>query len=283
MLEEAVRIGPSGDLVGIVTPAVSDRGAGVGCLLFNSGVIHRVGPHRINVKLARALSAAGIPSLRMDLSGLGDSATSGESAGVQAQAVRDLQDGISALATLARVERVIVIGICSGAVSAYDVALADDRVQGLLMFDGFTFPTTLTHVIRRWRRFRTTPLRAFPAWLLKVVRPAKVEEKRDELTTPAEQKPSRQAFGAAVERLLSRGVSVCIVYSGSFLEKHNYSRQLAHAFHNADFLRHIRYAYLPAVDHTLTPLDAQRTFVNLVVDWAGDAVKARSSPSEHVS
>jgi dienelactone hydrolase len=283
MREQAVRIGPSGDLFGIVTPAVSARGAGVGCLLFNSGVIHRVGPHRINVKLARALAAAGIPSLRMDLSGLGDSATSRESAGVQAQAIRDLQEGISALATAARVERVIVVGICSGAVSAYDLALADDRVQGVLMFDGFTFPTTLTHVIRRWRRFRTTPLRAIPARLLKAVRSTKVEPKPDELATPSDQKPSPQAFAAAIDQLLSRGVSVCIVYSGSFLEKHNYSRQLAHAFDNANFLRHIRYSYLPAVDHTLTPVDAQRTFVDLVVDWAGDAVKARSAPTERAS
>lgn len=272
MPEEAVRFGPTHDLAGIVaTTAEADR-ASVGCLLFNAGVIHRVGPHRINVKLARALAAAGIPSLRMDLCGLGDSASSRVNLGVQAQAVRDLQEGITALKTFARVERVLVVGICSGAVSAYDLALADDRVHGILMFDGFTFPTLLTHVIRRWRRFQVTPWKVLSERLLRTGQP-KVEPPPDALATPEDQKPSRQEFSAAIERLVDRGVAVYVIYSGSFLEQHNYSGQLAHAFPNARFLPHIRQSYVPSIDHTLTPIVAQRTFLTLVLDWARDVVK----------
>ncbi len=277
MREDPVRFGPTGDLVGIVATAVQGQGSSVGCLLFNAGVIHRVGPHRINVKLARALAAAGIPSLRMDLSGLGDSAASRVSIGVQAQAVRDLQDGISALKTLAGVDAVIVVGICSGAVSAYDLAQVDERVHGLLMFDGYTFPTLLTHLRRRWRRLMSW--RYYPERALGSFRRDNAEPQPDPASTPPELKPSRQQFADAIERLVARGVAVNIVYSGSFLEQHNYSRQLDHAFRGANFLRHIRNSYLPSIDHTITPLDAQRTFLKFVVDWASDAIKSYRSSS----
>jgi dienelactone hydrolase len=281
MADEAVTFGTNGDLAGVITRAGTDRQY-VGCILLNAGVIHRVGPHRINVKLARALASAGIPTLRMDLSGLGDSAMSGTSADVQTQAVRDLQEGIAMLSARAGVERILVIGICSGAVSAYALALADDRVQGLLMFDGFTFPTMLTPVVRRWRRFRMAPFGAIRAWMLNAVQPV-TESKADEMATPSEQKPSRQEFAAAIERLIDRSVSVGIVYSGTILKEHSYSRQLQHAFRNARFLRQIRYSYLSKLDHTLTPLDAQRTFVTFAVDWAREAVEARRVLSAETS
>jgi hypothetical protein len=43
--------------------------------MFNMGANHRIGPRRINVKLARVLAARGVSSLRFDLGGVGDSET----------------------------------------------------------------------------------------------------------------------------------------------------------------------------------------------------------------
>ncbi len=51
-----LQFGPDDRMLGIWTPAQGDP-APVACLLFNAGVIHRIGPHRINVKAARALAA----------------------------------------------------------------------------------------------------------------------------------------------------------------------------------------------------------------------------------
>ena len=42
-------------------------------VIFNAGAVHRVGPNRMTVTLARRLAAMGLPSLRFDLEGLGDS------------------------------------------------------------------------------------------------------------------------------------------------------------------------------------------------------------------
>jgi alpha/beta superfamily hydrolase len=67
------RFGPGDALVGMLTAPAQQAPAGVACLMFNMGANHRVGPRRINVKLAHMLAARGVGSLRFDLGGIGDS------------------------------------------------------------------------------------------------------------------------------------------------------------------------------------------------------------------
>ena len=72
--EKAIRMGDDSSLVGIVTgpaPGTDDQGKPAFVML-NSGILHRVGSCRLNVRMARALSAHGFTSLRFDFSGVGD-------------------------------------------------------------------------------------------------------------------------------------------------------------------------------------------------------------------
>jgi hypothetical protein len=64
---------PFGRLFGVLTePAVAET-TDLGAVLLNAGAIRRVGPNRMWVELARRWAARGVPSLRLDLEGLGDS------------------------------------------------------------------------------------------------------------------------------------------------------------------------------------------------------------------
>src|SRR6185436_6886506 len=88
--DEAVRLAPEGQLVGILSyppgaqPAArSDTlspatPAAPAFIILNAGVLHRVGPHRLHVILARRIAASGLPSLRLDLGGIGDSIASSD-------------------------------------------------------------------------------------------------------------------------------------------------------------------------------------------------------------
>ena len=71
MSERAVAFGKSA-LSGIVTPA-SGTPQRTGVVFLGAGILHRVGPNRMHVTLARALAAAGLPGLRFDFSGIGES------------------------------------------------------------------------------------------------------------------------------------------------------------------------------------------------------------------
>ena len=57
-LETTVCFGPEQGLVGVLASPPGGSDARVGCLLLNVGVNHRIGPRRINVKLARRFAAA---------------------------------------------------------------------------------------------------------------------------------------------------------------------------------------------------------------------------------
>lgn len=71
--EQALLLGPRKSLVGIIAVSPSPLPDAPMVVILNSGIIHRVGAHRVYVPLSRALAAAGFPVLRFDLSGIGDS------------------------------------------------------------------------------------------------------------------------------------------------------------------------------------------------------------------
>ena len=75
--ERAVLIGAQPGMVGVETrPLGNDGGerAAVAAILLGAGLVHRVGPNRLTVRLARRLAARGIASVRFDHRGIGDSA-----------------------------------------------------------------------------------------------------------------------------------------------------------------------------------------------------------------
>src|SRR5262249_43385203 len=115
MKEFPILFGPEdAPLMGMVTTPAEGGTAPVGCLMLNMGAGYRIGPRRINVKLARLLAGQGIPSLRMDLAGLGDSSAPKGPARFTQQAVADLQAAMKLLETTLGIQRFIVIGLCSG-------------------------------------------------------------------------------------------------------------------------------------------------------------------------
>jgi dienelactone hydrolase len=268
--ERIARFGPDERLLGVVTLPAVPRPDAPALLLLNAGVVHRIGPHRLNVKLAREVAKEGVTSIRMDLSGLGDSPAAGGSSHFGEQALRDLRAAMAHVEQTTGIRRFVVFGLCSGAVNAYRLALADERVAGLLMFDGYVFPTWRTHVRRRLARFHSLPWSAIAAKVLRLAtgqRTRRQPEPGYETDDTHLGLPTRLQFADAMKTLVTRGTSVYLVYSGSFLEGHNYHGQLRDAFGHAMFLNHIRYDYLPEVDHTVTALASQRTVLAAVRNW----------------
>jgi pimeloyl-ACP methyl ester carboxylesterase len=94
-------------------------------VLLNSGSTCRVGPSRLYVELARDLAGRGFRSLRLDLCGLGDSVSpdaGAENDPYPATAFRDVHLTLEHLRGQLGVERVVLMGLCSGAYAAFQSA-----------------------------------------------------------------------------------------------------------------------------------------------------------------
>ena len=116
--------------IGVIASS-SDRMADprIGVAIVVGGPQYRVGSHRQFVLLARALASAGIPTLRFDYRGMGDSA--GESRNFE-RVDADIDAAVSALVRETGVPAVVLWGLCDGASAALMYAARDPRIKGIV-------------------------------------------------------------------------------------------------------------------------------------------------------
>jgi alpha-beta hydrolase superfamily lysophospholipase len=124
IVERSVRIGAA-DLFGIVTEIEGDAfQTTVVCL--NVAKERRIGPSRLWVDLARQWAGCGLRTLRVDLSGLGDSGRHpGQSSGVvyPVEALADIEDVARAMSP-EDPSKIVLVGLCSGAHHAVEAGVA---------------------------------------------------------------------------------------------------------------------------------------------------------------
>lgn len=100
-----------------------------GMLLIVGGPQYRVGSHRQFVLLARAVARFGVPVLRFDCRGMGDSPGElRDFEGIEA----DIAAAADELATRTGVTRIVLWGLCDGASAAMMYAPRDKRVAGII-------------------------------------------------------------------------------------------------------------------------------------------------------
>ncbi|MGA1865094.1 MAG: alpha/beta fold hydrolase [bacterium] len=137
MNERAVLFGKSKSLVGIITetPADAKINGKPAIILLNAGFIHRVGPNRLYVNLARCLANHGFLSVRFDHSGIGDSLPRTDSTNYAESYNSEVQEVMDWLAKTYNVDRFCLIGLCSGARTSFSVACCDSRVVGAVFLN----------------------------------------------------------------------------------------------------------------------------------------------------
>ena len=128
-----------GRLVGISAVPQAERQPFTAVFL-NAGAVRRIGPHRLWVDTARRWALRGVPSLRLDLGGIGDS--DGDSASLanvaefyEARYTDQVRAALDQLEQERIGERFVVVGLCSGSSWAFQAALADRRVAAAFMIN----------------------------------------------------------------------------------------------------------------------------------------------------
>ncbi len=260
VVERAHAFGPADSLVGVVTLPSKDAAAAVdrpAVILLNAGLVHRIGPFRLTVQIARSLAERGFTVLRFDLSGFGDSRAVGPTRAIEQQVVHDGRAAMDFLESCYGIKRFIVGGLCSGAVYSHYLTAADPRVAGMWMLDGYAYPT------RAYQRFRLKRgLRKLlsPGTLLTLARKTLANRAFAQTAAPDEDEaifyqawPELGAARADMEAILARGTRVLFVYTGgwsTFVDR----RQFAEMF--PSFAGHpgVELQYYPHADHTYISL-----------------------------
>jgi len=130
-------------------------------LLLNTGGVHHVGDGRLSVRLARRLASLGVPALRTDIGGLGDSRVRDSSLTFDdlysRYAVDDTLKAVDWLVAQGH-RRVVVFGVCTGAYVSMQTALEHPNVVGCM---GVNLPYFLWPQTQSDSRARHAPLRAY--------------------------------------------------------------------------------------------------------------------------
>ncbi len=116
--------------VGVLSEAShAEASSAIGVVIVVGGPQYRVGSHRQFALLARALARAGIPALRFDYRGMGDSEGDPRSFDT---IDADIAAAIDTLCREAHLARVVLWGLCDGASAAFMYAPTDPRVVGIV-------------------------------------------------------------------------------------------------------------------------------------------------------
>lgn len=256
------RFGKDDGLIGIATvPEANHAAETPAVLLLNAGLVHRIGPFRLSVEIARRLAAQHSLVFRIDQSALGDSAQRGDGLSYEERAVVDAKEAMDFLGTRYGKKRFIVMGLCAGAMNTHRVAVADDRVVGACLLDGYAYRTPIY-----WRR-QLLPKLVNPAnWargvdLLKHKVLGTATTKRAEASgdddTPgadaaeifAQEWPPLADIRRELDGVVARGTQMLFVYTGGWSDFVD-ERQFDEMFAGLREKARVRVKFFADADHT---------------------------------
>jgi hypothetical protein len=228
-------------------------------LLFNAGFIHRSGPFRLHVRLARQLADAEVASFRFDAPGLGDALARSDKPLLET--VRTAMDILQARHGYSRF---VVGGLCSAADLGWQVALDDARVVGVLSIDGLA-RMGWWYRLAKLRRVLGKPPSVWVQRLLRRVRapaPALASIAADDLRDW----PQPGSEPAQMAALVARGVQMFFLYTGGagyFL----HPGQFAETWGRSSRAPTVEVEHWPQCDHTFFAESDRRRLIERIADW----------------
>lgn len=276
-VDKPVLLGPDRDQVAIAT--VPEGAGKTALLLMNAGLIHRVGPSRLNVELARRVAQAGHVSLRLDLAGFGDSPSRAEGLSFEAGAIRDLREAMRWLAEHHGIERFVSAGLCSGADVSLKLAAEAADVSAAVLIDCFSYDTGLSFARgyaqrmisrRSWKGFIGGGQSDLRERCVARVKGALGRAEGDVPEASMWVQPPKTEIQADVERAVANRARLHLAYSGGPAYD-NYLLNLRDVFGPhlksgaADLVR------FKESDHTFTMVHDRQRLVAQVAEWVDEA------------
>lgn len=267
MNEQVLFFGHERNLIGVLTAPRATGAGAPAVILLNAGLLHRVGPNRLSVEIARRLAGRGFPGFRFDMSGIGDSRLVGEGLLDIERSRNDVVAAMDAVAAATGAERFVLIGLCTGAYNAFRAALVDQRVAGGVLMDGYAYPTMRSQFehyrgrlldVDRWKRYIGRRLG----------RGQHVESAvGGELVVFENEVVPKKRFAAELATLVRRRTELLMIYTGLGPLRFTYPHQLHDAFPEIDLDRSVVVRFYPEADHTFTLPGHRERLLDDIETW----------------
>jgi pimeloyl-ACP methyl ester carboxylesterase len=272
--EQALLLGKEHSLVGIMTRAVTTSPSRKPTIvILNTGIVHRVGHHRMFVTLARVLAGAGFNAFRFDFAGIGDSDPRIDGLSPLDSSLSDLDEVLNWLERGRGISRVILVGLCSGADLAILRGHSDPRVVALVLMDP-SIPTTVRfyaqYILKHLTRLRSYVSVALGrSGLLRLW----IGELYYRLRSSANTHPTslndlrfhsylKQSYRNAIDN----GVRILAIFTGD-TTRQTYQEQMLDAFPDIVFGDQLKLEFFKGADHLFTSEEDRKRLFDIILNW----------------
>jgi len=270
--EKALLFGKNNSLVGVLTEP-SDSAKNYAVLFLNSGILHRIGPNRLYVNIARLLANEGLYAFRFDFSGIGDSTLRIDDIPFDKSTILEVQEAMDLLQSQLNIDKFILAGICSGANHAFKTACRDNRVVGatLIDFDYFLslryyFLSRLWLNVRSWRKIVSGKS---GLWRFLIPEFLSSNTQKGQLTPVRQILPENQ-ISDGITQLLNRQVKLLFIYSDRSPAYYNYHSRVKKYLRKDNSAGNVRIELIKKSDHLFTQIEHQDMLINLIHTWTSE-------------
>ena len=291
LTEEPLQFGEGGRLFGILTlPNTPPRNQDLPVFVFlSAGLLHRVGPYNLHVRLGRELAQMGFSSLRVDLAGMGDSPPRPGLTNQQSVAA-DFAEIMAVLESRLGHVPVVLAGLCTGADNAMSLTLKEPRVVGMVLLDPICFPD-LGFKARTLIKKYTDPAE-YIAWLkrgqyvawsrrrFKALTRLRVKKQEDDKSVDPlalRDLPTREQLRATFESIRERKGRVLSIFTHYALGYYNRAGQLGRVLGVNAYQQFCTELFWPDVHHTYTLELHRRRVMEEIMTWAGSYARREST------
>jgi hypothetical protein len=271
MKEEVITIGQESIMIGILTESSKNLPEKPMVLLLNAGLVHRVGPYREWVDLARQFSQDGFSSYRFDLTGLGDSEIRKDRMNDEARAISDIRNTMDYFEKTRGIKRFILLGLCSGADNGHPLSVEDARVVGTIFIDGIGYRTTRWYFHHYFSRFinlqgwKNKSKLLFNIITCPFTGKTKTTVKKNKQFI-REFPPQKQTEAELIE-LINRGVNMLYIYTSGVSRYLNYHSQFNAMYPKIKKSNQLEVMFYKESDHTFTLMKHRLALFQLIHTW----------------
>lgn len=288
--------GDSTPLSGILTvPLQSVRENAPLIVILNAGIIHKVGPNRLHVRLARHAARLGIGAFRFDFAGIGDCATRDDGRSLSEAVLVDITETLNFLEESVGARSFVLVGLCAGADNALKAARTDSRVVGIVLLDPTAYRTA------KWYWYRYTRLLVssrfwklvltfnHPGVRVRLQKLGKLLFRKSD-SPGLNRRPEFFSIGLGnkenMERhlidVVKRKCQLLCVFSGGWERVYNYREQLLDLFPHVNFDNCLRLEHFPQADHTFDCEEHRTLLLRAILDWYEKTIQVKSERPNNV-